>query len=170
MITIRKASIKDNIRITEILNQAIKAGKATAILETFKPEDRLEWLQEHMGEKYIVYVAVMNDEVLGWLSLSPYRKGRQAFDHLAEITYYIDYAFHRKGVARALSEKALEHCKQQGVEMLVAFLYADNQASVKMLEKLGFEQWGLFPGAIRVNGNDLDHVIYGKKLKDDNQA
>lgn len=164
MITIRKASIVDNIRITEILNQAIEAGNATAILETYKPEERIAWLQEHMGEKYLVFIAELDGQVAGWLSLSPYRIGRQAFDHLAEITYYIDYAFHRKGVARALYEKALEHCKQQGVEMLVAFLYADNQASVKMLEKLGFEQWGLFPGAIRVIGNDLDHVIYGKKL------
>ncbi len=106
MMKIRKANLTDNVRITEILNQAIEAGNATAILETFKPEDRLEWLQEHLGEKYVVYVAEMDYHVVGWLSLSPYRKGRQAFTHLAEITYYIDYAFHRKGIARALYEKA----------------------------------------------------------------
>jgi len=164
MIKIRRAKLADNVRITDILNQAILAGNATAILNTFEPEDRLEWLQEHSGEKYVVFVAELDNKVVGWLSLSPYRKGRQAFNHLAEITYYIDYDHHRKGIAAALYEKAVEHCVTYGIEMLVAFLYADNQASVHMLEKLGFEKWGLFPGAIRVHNKDLDHVIYGIRL------
>ncbi|PLW94389.1 MAG: hypothetical protein C0591_12945 [Marinilabiliales bacterium] len=164
MVSIRKAMLTDNVRITDILNQAIEAGNATAILETFKPEDRLSWLQEHMGEKYIVYVAEIDDQLVGWLSLSPYRKGRQAFRHLAEITYYIDYAYHRKGIAKALYEKALEHCRQYDIKDLVAFLYADNKASVDMLKKLGFTQWGLFPNTIYIHNRELDHVIYGKRL------
>jgi len=164
MIRIRKATILDNVRITEVLNQAIEAGNATAILETFKPEDRLEWLREHLGEKYVVYVAETDNQVVGWLSLSPYRKGRQAFKHLAEITYYIDYAYHRKGIARALYEKALEHCRQHEIKDLVAFLYADNKASVDMLKKLGFSLWGLFPNTICIQNRELDHVIYGRRL------
>ena len=170
MINIRKAVLGDNEIITEILNQAIVAGNATAILKKFDPNDRLEWLQAHMGEKYIVFVAELEGKAVGWLNISPYRKGRQAFNHLAEITYYIDYNHHRKGIAMALYKTALEHCEKAGIEMLVAFLYADNKASVKMLEKLGFRQWGLFPGAIRIAENDLDHVIYGINLKQDHQT
>lgn len=164
MIDIRKAIPEDNVRITEILNQAILAGNATAILDICKPEDRLDWLQEHMGGTYVVYVAEIDGKVVGWLSLSPYRKGRQAFRHLAEITYYIDYDHHRKGIAKALYEKAITHCMQHDIKNLVAFLYADNKASVDMLKKLGFSQWGLFPETIHVNGKNLDHVIYGKKI------
>lgn len=170
MIKIRLAELIDNDRITEILNQAIEAGNATAILDTFSPNERLSWLNEHLAGKYAVFVAEEDKKVVGWLSLSPYRKGRQAFSHLAEITYYIDYAYHRMGIAGALYNKALEHCDINGIEMLVAFLYANNHASVKMLEKLGFESWGLFPGAIRVGGNELDHIIYGINLKKDHQA
>lgn len=170
MMKIRKAILDDNVRITEILNQAITAGNATAILDTFKPDERLDWLQEHMGDKYMIYVAEIKGDVVGWLSLSPYRKGRQAFGHLAEITYYIDYNHHRKGIAMALYKKALQHCIKHGIEKLIAFLYADNKASVRMLETLGFKQWGLFPGTIRVKGNDLDHVIYGINLKNDHQT
>ncbi len=164
MIDIRKAIPEDNVRITEILNQAILAGNATAILDICKPEDRLDWLQEHMGDTYVVYVAEIDGKVVGWLSLSPYRKGRQAFRHLAEITYYIDYDHHRKGIAKALYEKAMAHCMQHDIKNLVAFLYADNKASVDMLKKLGFEQWGLFPETIHVSGKNMDHVIYGKKI------
>lgn len=164
MLNVRKAKPEDNYRITEILNQAILAGNATAILEPFTPEQRLEWLQEHLSEIYVVYVAEMNGQVVGWLSLSPYRKGRQAFRHLAEITYYIDYAYHRKGIAKSLYQKALEHCRQHDIDKLIAFLYADNKASVEMLDKLGFEQWGFLPGTISIKGKKLDHVIYGKNL------
>lgn len=164
MITIRKATLTDNVRVTEILNQAILAGNATAILDICKPEDRLDWLQEHMGDIYVVYVAEIDGKVAGWLSLSPYRKGRQAFRHLAEITYYIDYDYHRKGIANALYEKAMTHCRQHDIKNLVAFLYADNKASVDMLKKLGFSQWGLFPNTICIHNRELDHVIYGKHL------
>ena len=169
MSKIRKAELSDNARITEILNQAIEAGNATAILNIFTPEERLGWLNEHLSGKYVVFVAELGNKVVGWLSLSPYRKGRQAFNHLAEITYYIDYNYQRKGIAGALFEKALQHCKKNGIEMLVAFLYASNIPSVKMLEKLGFERWGLFPAAIRVDSNQFDHVIYGINLKKDHQ-
>ena len=63
---IRKAIVEDNIRLTEILNQAIVAGDATAILDTCKPEERLDWLQEHMGDTYVVYVAEVDGKVVGW--------------------------------------------------------------------------------------------------------
>jgi len=164
MLTIRKAKLKDNLRITEILNQAISAGNATAITETLKPEERLEWLKEHLNGKYTVYVAEIDGFIVGWLSLSPYRKGRQAFKRLAEITYYIDYGHHRQGVVKALFGKAADHCKRYNINTLVAFLYAKNTASVKLLKKFGFEQWGLFPKTICIGDKELDHVIFGKRL------
>ena len=164
MLTIRKAKPNDIIRITEILNQAIIAGKATAITETLKPEERLEWLNKHLDGKYTIYVAEIDGFVVGWLSLSPYRKGRQAFKRLAEITYYIDYDHHRKGVANALFKKAFEHCKQYNINSLIAFLYAENTASITLLKKFGFERWGLFPKTICIDDKELDHVIYGVRL------
>jgi len=164
MLTIRKAKPNDNLRITEILNQAIIAGNATAITKILKPEERLEWLNKYIDDKYTIYVAEIEGIVVGWLSLSPYRKGRQAFKRLAEITYYIDYDHHRKGIAKALFEKAADHCKQYNINSLIAFLYAENTASVKLLKKFGFEQWGLFPKTICIGDKELNHVIYGVRL------
>jgi phosphinothricin acetyltransferase len=162
---IRKATHNDLQRITDIFNQAIKWGRANAYTSTFKPEERKDWLEEHLGSKYIVLVAELNNRVEGFLDLSPYRAGRQAFERTAEVSYYVDFDHHREGIASALLEVAFGHCRNSGIEVLLAFLYDRNKTSVSFLKKHGFEKWGLFPGTARTGDDVYDHAVYGKQLK-----
>ncbi len=162
---IRKAQLKDLERITDILNQGIGWGKATAILKEFKAEERIDWFLENNSGRYCIYVAEEKDTVIGYLNLTPYRKGRQAFVHTAEISYFIDFAHHGKGTASALMETAFEHCRKHEIKTLLAFLMAHNEASVRFMKKFGFELWGLFPNTILIKGKEFDHAIYGKRVE-----
>ncbi len=162
---IRKAQISDLEQITDILNQAIRWGKATAILKEYKPEDRIEWFNENNSEKYCIYVAEAEGSILGYLSLTPYRKGRQAFLHLAEVSYFVDFEQQGKGIASVLMEKAFEHCREYEITSLIAFLMSHNDPSVQFLKKFGFELWGLFPKTLAIGGEEFDHAIYGKRLE-----
>jgi len=164
MINIRKALPSDIDALTNILNQAIREGGATAILSELKPEDRKEWFETHQYDPYAIFVAEVNNEVAGYLSLGPYRKGRKALQSTAEVSYFLDYRFHRQGIASQLLKKAMSYSEQQEIKNLVAFLYSTNEASVEFMKKNGFELWGMFPKAIVVNGIEIDHVIYGKRL------
>ncbi len=151
--------------ITKILNQAINWGNANAYTKELRSEDRYKWFNEHMKGKYAVYVYKEGETVLGYLSIGPYRKGRGAFRNTAEVSYYVDFTHHRKGIVSKLMLKAFEHCKEKEIKTLLAFLYSHNKTSIDFMKRFGFEQWGLFPRTAKSKGKEFDHVVYGKRIE-----
>ena len=161
---IREAQLSDLNQLTDILNQAIKWGKATAIRETFKPDERVEWFENHNTNLYKIFVAENEERITAYLSIGPYRKGRQAFRHTAEVSYFVGSDFYRKGIASHLMEVAFQHCRQNKIRNLIAFLMAHNHSSISFTEKMGFELWGLFPKTLTIAGEEFDHAVYGKRI------
>ena len=51
-----------------------------------------------------------------------------------------------------------------GFEVLVAILLNKNPASVGLLQKFGFTEWGRMPEIARIDGVLADHLYYGLKL------
>lgn len=162
---IRKAKIADIPAITRILNESILWGKATAIREEVSEKNRKKWLADHSSELYTVFIAEINGEVAGYLSIGAYRKGRQAFRHVAEVSYFVDFSHHRKGIAKALIDAAFSHCKENQINTLLAFLMEHNEGSIQFLLKSGFELWGTFPKTLLIDGEEYDHLIFGKKIE-----
>ena len=134
---IRRANKSDLNRITAIYNQAILSGNATGDTELQKPADRLQWFQNHANDQFPLLVAEWKNGLVGWLSLSPYREGRGAFRFAAEVSYFIDFDYHRKGAATALLDAAIIHSKGKGLNILVAFLLEHNGSSIAFLQKFG---------------------------------
>jgi len=162
--TIRPATIADLKRITEIYNQAILSGRATGDTELQKTDDKVDWFHNHNNERFPLLVAEWEKKVVGWLSLSPYREGRGAFIFAAEVSYYIDFSFHRKGIATALFVEVEQRCNRLGIKTLVAFLLAHNEASIELLKKFDYQLWGTLPKIANIKGSEFDHVFYGKRL------
>src|ERR1035437_3085449 len=103
---IRIACITDLPAIVAIYNQSIPGKRSTADLDQVCLEDRTAWFVAHTAESHPVLVAEINNEIVGWCSISAYRQGRMALRFTAEISYYISTAFHRKGVATSLLKHA----------------------------------------------------------------
>lgn len=161
---IRFAEFVDLKSIIGIYNQAINAGNATADLIELDPNDRKEWFLEHDKDKYPIYVLVSDKNVIGWGSLSPYRKGRGGLRETAEISYYLDYNYHGLGYGKMLMEYIIDDCKRLGIKNLFALLLETNKASIIILEKFGFTKWGFMPDVVNLNGVSCGHLIYGKKV------
>ena len=151
--------------IVDIYNQAIKAGRCTADTEPFSIDQRMAWFNNHNPEKFPLLVAKDNNELLGYLTISAYREGRKAVQRTAEISYYIHYNHHRKGVATRLMNHVLELCPSLNIEHLIAILVGSNQGSIGLLEKYGFERWGCFPEIVEFGDDRIDHLYYGLTLK-----
>lgn len=162
---IRSASREDLNQLTDILNQSIEWGKATAIRMPMKPEERISWFDDHQGI-YRIFVAEEKGNALAYLSIGPYRKGRHAFRNTAEVSYFVGFEHHRKGIASQLMEAGIQHCIDNEIKNLLAFLMEHNHGSIEFMKKFGFELWGLFPKTLNIDGIECDHLIYGKKLKD----
>ena len=53
-----------------------------------------------------------------------------------------------------------------GIKNIVAVLIDRNDASRKLLEKLGFQQWGYLPRVLDFDGQECGEFYYGKRVAD----
>jgi len=161
----RIAAIEDLEALVNIYNQSIRAGKITAHLSEFKTEERLSWFQSHSSKQYPIFVAEIDDKVVGYASLSPYRAERLALSSTAEISYYVHFDFHQQGVGTALMNRTLEYAREIGLETLIAILLNANEGSIRLLQNSGFQEWGKMPGVAKFGEDRLDHLYYGISLQ-----
>lgn len=162
---IRIATLNDIDSIVQIYNQAIKAGQKTADTTIFTSNERVEWFNSHTKDKYPLFVAVEGEQIVGYLTISAYRSGRIALNKTAEVSYYVHFEHHKKGIASALLHHAINCCPSLEIETLIAILLECNTNSIKLLEKNGFTQWGCMPKIAKINGKKFDHLYYGCHLK-----
>ncbi len=163
---IRLAAAADVPAITEIYNQAIALKSATADTAPVSVDERRAWLAGHDARRYPVFVADQAGAVLGYASLSPYRPGRGALRHTAEISYYIRAGFRGLGIGSRLVAHAIAQCPRLGLKTLFAIILDINAESVRLLEKFGFRQWGHLPGVAELDGAECGHLYYGRRVAD----
>jgi L-amino acid N-acyltransferase YncA len=161
---IRIASEDDLPAIVDIYNQAIALRSVTADLTPVSVESRKIWLREHTPVKYPVFVAENKSVVTGWCSLSPYRPGRLALRHTAEISFFIHEDFRKKGVGTSLVAHTIRHCPHLEIKTIFAIVLDINTASVGFLNKFGFEQWGHMPNVADFDGRECGHLYYGLRV------
>jgi L-amino acid N-acyltransferase YncA len=161
---IRLAQQYDLPAIVDIYNQAIQTRQSTGDMQLFQVEDRLAWFRDHVPEEHPIFVAEVERAVVGWCSLSAYRPGRAALRYTSEISYYIDFAYHRRGIGTALVEHAMAACRALQIRHVFAIVLEGNQASIGLLEKMGFEKWGYLPQVADLDGKEAGHLYYGRHV------
>ena len=152
------------IAINDIYNQAVEEGLRTAHTESVSLNHRREWFEKHQEDTHPVFVYTDNDTTIGWLSVSPYRSDRQALDDIVEISYYVDYDHHNKGIATKLLEHGLHFCRKINYRMAVAILVSGNEPSIALLKKFNFTEGGRIPDALLFGDEYRDHVYMYKKF------
>ncbi len=164
MYVIRKAMEDDLHRLTEIYNCAIDAGYCTCDMDVFSKEERMPWFREHLNDRFPIFVYEEDGRVLGYSYLSSYRRGRKALRKVCEISYYIDMDYRRQGIGSLLMEYTLQRVREIGFTTAIAVSLSCNEASIGLLKKYGFQQWGMLPDAAELKCGVHSQLYYGKKL------
>ena len=159
---IRNASEEDLSEIDNIYNQAIEAGFHTAHTEPLTKEERLQWFQKYSKNEYPLYVFEEKDKVVGWISVSPYRSGRDALNKTVEISFYVDFNFHGKGIGTKLVQYCLDQAEKINKRVFLAIIIEGNNGSIQMLKNLGFEKWGYLPEVINYRNEIRGQIYMGK--------
>ncbi len=160
--TIRVALESDLEAIVTIYNQAVR-DQRTADMDELLPSDRAAWLANHTSSRPVL-VSELDGRVVGWISVSQYRPGRRALRYSAEVSYYVDYQMHGKGVGSAMMKYVLERCSEFDVKILFAILLENNLASIALLKKFGFRQWATLPNVAHFDDVTIGQVYYGLEI------
>ncbi len=158
MLTIRPAESADIDSITEIYNEAVLTTTATFDLEPRSVEDRRRWLEDR-SERHPVLVATLNNIVVGWSSLSPWKE-RAAYNDTAETSFYVEAEHRGKGIGRKLKAAIIEEARRLGFHTLIAGCAEGSDASMHLNEAFGFERVGTFRDVGLKFGNWLDVTYF----------
>jgi len=166
IVFIRIASENDLKSIVDIYNQAIQLKNSTADLNPVTLEGRLQWFNEHKSDKFPIFVAEIDGRIVGWISLSPYRAGREALRHTFELSYYIDSDYKGKGLGKTLLDFIIKKSSNYDVKTLIAIILEYNIPSLALMKKFKFEKWGYLPNIADFDGKECGHVYYGLRVRE----
>jgi phosphinothricin acetyltransferase len=160
---IRDATDADLPAIVAIYNAAVATRISTAQLEPVTVEERRDWIRDHSPDRHPFWVAEIEGQVAAWLTVKPFLP-RCAYAGTVELSVYVGDKFRRHGIARALLQEALARGDSLSITAMVGLIFAHNQPSLRLFEKLGFERWGFLPGVAQIDGAERDLVIMGRHV------
>ena len=161
-LTIRDATLADAESICRIYNQGIEDRVATLETDVRTPDERREWMAAR-GPRHPVLVGDVDGVVTGWSSLNRFNP-RPVYDHVADLSVYVERAWRGRGVGRALLAALIERARVIGYHKLVLAAFPDNSAGMALYTRLGFTRVGVYREQGRLDGRWVDVVVMERLL------
>jgi L-amino acid N-acyltransferase YncA len=138
--TIRPARREDCAAMVAIYNHYVAHDTCTYATEPEAVEARQAWFDQH-GPAHPVLVAEAEGQVVGWASLSPYNL-RAGYRMTVEDSIYLQPGWRGQGLGGALLRRLVDSARASGHHAIVACISAEQEASVALHRRLGFEDAG----------------------------
>ena len=159
-LVIRPITKDDIAACLDIYNYEVVNGVATLDLE---PRTLPEWqggYKGHQTQEHCIFVGLIDDVVVGYASLSPYRT-KDAFKSTVELSIYIHQEYRGRGVASKLMAHILDYAKETDIlHTVVSVITAGNAASTALHERFGFTYCGITPQVGFKHGKYQDTETY----------
>ena len=124
-----------------IYNVEVEQHLTTFDLVTRTIDDQRAWLARRSGA-FSAVVAIVDDEVVGFASLSPYKE-RPAYRTTVEDSVYVSRGHPRLGIGRTLMEHVVGIARDSGFHSMIARIEASGTASRALHEACGFQLVGI---------------------------
>lgn len=159
---IRSADAADAPAICAIYNLEVTTSTVTFDLRPRTLDEQLRWLRDRSGA-HAVLVAVDDEQVIGFGSLSPWRD-RPAYSTTVEDSVYVHRDHHGKGVGAALLGELVSVATAHGFHACMARIVGGHEASISLHARHGFEVVGTEREVGRKFGKWLDVVVMERLL------
>lgn len=116
------------------------------------------WLDAAVRDPSGRWALELDGRVVGGVSLHAEGEG------VSELGYWLGRGYRQRGIMTCVIARfAPEAMRAFGLHRLIATAYADNPASMRVLEKAGFEREGVRSSAVVTPGGSLDLVVYARR-------
>jgi phosphinothricin acetyltransferase len=136
---IRPATESDLPAINDIYNHYVYSSTCTYQEQPETLEARHAWFAHHDPARHPITVALREDQIVGWGSLSEFRD-RSAYRFTVEDSVYIRHDMHRRGIGSAILADLIQRAKIIGFKTIIAGADAEQLASIAIHRKFGFEE------------------------------
>lgn len=140
---IRQAVLQDIPIITNIYNDAVKNTTAIWNNDVVTQENRKQWLLTKQQQGYPVLVICKNDSVMGYATFGSWRNF-DGYQFTVEHSIYIHTDYQKIGLGHKLLIALIEEAKRLNKRVMVAGIESKNLGSIRLHQKLGFEEVGVF--------------------------
>jgi L-amino acid N-acyltransferase len=160
--TIRLADRSDASGILAIYNHYVSNSTALFDLVPRTLEEQEEWIEQHSGGHPAV-VAELAGDIVGFGSLSRYRS-RPAYATTVEDSVYLLDGHQGRGIGRLILSELVRLAETHGFHAIIARITGENDASIKLHARCGFEVVGTEREVGRKFGRWLDVVEMQRML------
>jgi phosphinothricin acetyltransferase len=137
--TIRDAVEGDLHEITAIYNDIVMTSTAIYRDEPATVTERLDWWQARVQQNYPTVVACDGEAVIGFASFGDFRSW-PGYRYTVEHTVHVHSAWRGRGVGSTLVRALIPRAAALGKHVMIGGIDADNTASLRFHERLGFER------------------------------
>lgn len=138
---IREAVQSDLEQITAIYNEVLTHTTAIYNDRPATVEERISWWRSRLAQGYPVLVAEDDGTIAGFATFGDFRAW-PGYRYTVEGTVHIHSDARGKGVGTDLLKAILARAKMLGKHVMIAGVDSENTASLRFLERFGFERAG----------------------------
>ncbi|WP_411035134.1 GNAT family N-acetyltransferase [Shinella sp. BYT-45] len=142
-ITIRDAMEADLPAIMDIYNDAVANTTAIWNEAVVDLDDRRRWFSARRERGFPILVALRGRQVIGYASYGDWRNF-DGYRHTVEHSVYVRSDVRGSGVGKRLLKALIDRASFNGVHVMIAGIEAENAASIRLHETLGFRVVGRF--------------------------
>lgn len=153
----RAATERDAEAIARIYNEGIAERIATFETEARNAADIARGLSER-ASRWPTVVVERHGAVVAWAGASQYRP-RECYTGVAEFSVYVAREARGTGAGRAAMEALIAACEDRGLWKLVSRVFPENEASRRLLARVGFREVGTYRRHGKLDGEWRDTVI-----------
>ena len=163
MVKVRDANPADIPGLVAIYNDVIATSTAVYRNDPSTVEERLDWLASRTAQGYPVLVGIDQDGVAGFASFGDFRPW-PGYRYTVEHSVHVRSNCRAQGLGTALMQELVRRATSAGKHVMIAGVDAENDASIRFHERLGFQRVGHFREVGFKFGRWLDLVFLQLRL------
>jgi ribosomal protein S18 acetylase RimI-like enzyme len=141
----------------ECLDSVARERRHIGMVQAPPLESFREFILSLIDKGDLQFVAMKEDEVVGWCNLSPQRG--EGFTHVGILGMGVLKEFRRQGIGTRLMERTISEAKERGLERIELEVYASNTPAINLYEKWGFVCEGVKKKARKLDGVYDDIIV-----------